>query len=84
MRAQRFEALARIEPGQSQTLIDRSRMQLVTIALTDSGPVIDTDGAEHTRPEVACHLAPAEARQLAFELLRLAEHAERSSEGSSA
>ena len=84
MRAQRFEALARIEPGQSQTLIDRSRMQLVTIALTDSGPVIDTDSAEHTRPEVACHLAPAEARELAFELLRLAEHAERIGERSSA
>jgi hypothetical protein len=77
MRAQRFEAFARIEAGQSATRVDQSRMQLVTVALTDFGPVIAADGREHTRPEVVCHLPPTEARELAFDLLCLAEHAER-------
>ena len=80
MRAQRFDALARIEPGQSATRVDRSQMQLVTVALTDFGPVIAEDGREHTRPEVVCHLCSTEARELAFELLCLAERAERLSE----
>ena len=80
MRAHRFEALARVEPGQSETRIDQSRMQLVTVALTDMGPVIDAAGRAHIRPEVVCHLAPCEARELAFELLCLAERAERLSE----
>ena len=80
MRVHRFEATARIEPSQGATRIDRSRMQLVTLALCDAGPVIDPDGRERTRPEAVCHLAATEARELALELLCLAEQAEQLSD----
>ena len=81
MSTHRFEALARIEPDRSESLIDRSHLQLVTVALTDAGTVADRDGREHTEPDVLCHLRPEEARELAFCLLCLAEHAERPGEG---
>lgn len=83
MRAHRFEVAARIEPDQGAARVDRSRMQLVTLALGDMGPVIAPDGRERTRPEVVCHLPATEARALAFELLCLAEQADRLSERTS-
>ncbi|MCA1679395.1 MAG: hypothetical protein LC790_03535 [Actinobacteria bacterium] len=80
MRLHRFEATAQIEPGQTEARIDRSAIQLVTVALTDAGPVLDGEGREHTEPDVVCHLRPGEARELAFSLLSLAEHADRLSD----
>jgi len=77
MTLHRFEAAAGIEPGQSEALIGRRQSQLVTLSLTDRGPVVDGAGREHTEPDVACHLRPSEARRLGFELISLAEHAER-------
>ncbi len=83
MRLHRYEAGARIEPGQTEALIDRSLLQLVTLALTDAGPVIDEQGRERRRPDVVSHLRPTEARELALRLLSLAEHAELHSERTS-
>ncbi len=80
MRLLRFEATAQIEPGQAEARINRGAIQLVTVALTDAGPVVDGEGREHTEPDVACHLRPGDARELAFSLLALAEHADRLSD----
>ncbi len=77
MRLHRFEATARIEPGRCEAGIERSQLKLVTVALTDAGPVVDGQGGERTEPEVVSQLRPSEARELAFSLLSLAEHAER-------
>lgn len=76
MRLHRYEVHAAIEAGQTESLIDRSELQLVTLVLTDGGPVIDEEGREHRRPDVVCHLRPSEAGALAGCLLSLAERAD--------
>jgi len=71
----RFEAHATITPGEHELNLDRERVQLVRVVLTDDGPVLAADGAERRRPDVVCPLRPSEARQLAARLLELADHA---------
>jgi hypothetical protein len=71
----RFEAHATIKPGEHELTLDRQRVQLVRVVLTDHGPVIAPDGAEQRRPDVVCPLRPSQARQLAARLLELADHA---------
>ena len=71
----RFEAHATIKPGEHELNVDRERVQLVRVVLTDDGPVLAADGAERRRPDVVCPLRPSEARQLAARLLELADHA---------
>jgi hypothetical protein len=57
-----------IEHGQTASIGDRVICQLVTVLMSD-----DTELFEPT----ACALTAAQARNLAFELLVCAEHAER-------
>ena len=79
----RLEARARLENGMTEGLVGGGRLQLVTVCLSDdgTGEISDAQG----RPlapalPVLAYLRPSEARALAFELLELAEHAERASE----
>jgi hypothetical protein len=58
---------ALIDPEQSDPLPDGGRLQDVSIILTD--------GQQHRPAAIA--LLPWQARELAFELLELAEHADR-------
>jgi len=60
-----------IDPEQADLLPDGRRSQDVTLVLTD-----EPKGADTRRP-VAITLRPEQARELAFELLALAEHADR-------
>jgi hypothetical protein len=77
----RFEAQARVEDGMSEGRIDGSALQLVTVCLSDgSGEVNNELGAPVTRVPVVSYLRPSEARELAFELLELAELAEQRTE----
>ncbi|MCA1678639.1 MAG: hypothetical protein LC777_06675 [Actinobacteria bacterium] len=62
---------ALIDPGQSDPLSDGGRLQDVSVILTDR------PCAEHTLRPAAISLLPCQARELAFELLSLAEHADR-------
>ena len=82
MSEHRWEAQARVEDGMTEGRIDGSALQLVTVCLLDSFGVCD-ELVEPVppRPPVVSHLRPSEARELAFELLELAELAERRSEG---
>jgi hypothetical protein len=61
-----------------------SVLQLVTVCLSDdgAGEVSDELGRPVKRAPVVSHLRPSDARSLAFELLELAELAERRSEAS--
>jgi len=65
-------AHALLESDQIDWLGDGVLCQLVTVELTDDGGLLD--------PAV-CELPAAEARELAFRLLTLAEHAERLTRG---
>jgi hypothetical protein len=77
----RFEAQARVEDGMTEGRIDGSALQLVTVCLSDgSGEVSDERGEPVTRARVVSYLRPSEARELAFELLELAELAEQRTE----
>jgi hypothetical protein len=81
MRLHRFEAQARLDDGMCEGRLDGSGLQLVTVCLCDgSGEVSDELGEPVTRAPVVSYLRPSEARGLAFELLELAELAERRSE----
>lgn len=62
---------ALIDPEQSDPLPGGGRLQDVSVILTDR-----TGGPETLRP-AAIALLPSQARELAFELLELAEHADR-------
>jgi len=62
---------ALIDPEQSEPLPGGGRLQDVTIVLTDP------PSAPRWLPPAAITLRPCEARELAFELLVLAEHADR-------
>lgn len=59
-----------IDPEQGDRLPDGTWAQEVTLVL------LDTPGPECRRP-VAIALTPAQARELGFELLAAAEHADR-------
>ena len=60
-----------IDPVQSDPLPDGGRLQDVSVILTDTPRGYDTP------PPAAVALLPCQARELAFELLELAEHADR-------
>jgi hypothetical protein len=59
---------ALIDPEQSEPLPDGGRWQEVSVILVDD---------DHSKRAAAITLAPEDARELAFDLLILAEHAER-------
>jgi hypothetical protein len=59
-----------IDPEQGTRLPDGSWAQEVTLVL------VDASGPDRRRP-VAIRLTPEQARELAFELLAAAEHADR-------
>jgi hypothetical protein len=61
------EIRALIDPEQSDPLPDGGRLQDVSVILTD----------RHGLRPAAIALLPCEARELAFDLLSLAEHADR-------
>jgi hypothetical protein len=64
---------ARLEDGMTETRVGGGALQLVTVCLSDDGFDVSDD------PPVVSHLRPSQARALAFELLELAELAERRS-----
>lgn len=81
MTEHRFETRARVEDGMTEGRVDGSALQLVTVGLSDgSGEVSNELGEPATRAPVVSYLRPSEARELAFELLELAELAERRTE----
>jgi hypothetical protein len=65
------EIRALIDPEQSDPLPDGGRLQDVSVILVD-----EPRGGDTLRP-AAVTLLPCQARELAFELLELAEHADR-------
>jgi hypothetical protein len=71
----RYEARVDIVTGERELSIDGHRNQLVTLTLTDAGPVTMPDGTDHHRPDVICPLRASEARTLAERLLKLADDA---------
>jgi hypothetical protein len=77
----RWEAQARVENEMREGRVDGGALQLVTVCLCDgAGEVGNEAGESVKRPPVVCHLRPSEARSLAFELLELAELADRRTE----
>jgi hypothetical protein len=71
----------RLEDGVTEGRVDGNALQLVSVRLLDGFGVCDELGERvPPRPPVVSHLRPSEARALAFELLELAELAERRSE----
>jgi len=73
----RWEVEARLEDGMTERLIGGAALQLVTVCLHD-GPGVVTDlGDVVDSAPVVSHLRPEQARELGFELLALAELAER-------
>jgi hypothetical protein len=80
MTEHRFEARALLEDGMTEGRVDGSGLQLVTVCLFDGPGVVDDLGEPVDSAPVVSHLRPSEARALAFELLELAELADRRSE----
>jgi hypothetical protein len=81
MSEDRFEARACVEDGMAEGRVGGSALQLVTVCLSDGcAEVSDARGRPVTRAPVVSYLRPSEARALAFELLELAELADRRSE----
>lgn len=79
----RSRTQARLENGMTEGLVGGGSLQLVTVCLSDDGVGERSDDQGRTlapEPAVVSYLRPSEARSLAFELLQLAEHAERRSE----
>jgi hypothetical protein len=69
----RYNAHATIVPGEHQLLIG-AHAQLLRLVLTDDGPVTDhRTGAQHTTPDVFCHLTARQARELADSLRAFAD-----------
>lgn len=71
----RYEARADVVAGECELGIDGRLSQLVTLTLTDAGPITSPDGTDHERPDVICPLRASEARALADRLTRLADQA---------
>jgi hypothetical protein len=78
----RFELEACLEDGMVEGLIGGGALQLVTVRLFDGPGVVSERGEPVVGAPVVTHLRPCEARDLAFELLALAELAERRGEAS--
>jgi hypothetical protein len=80
----RWEARAWLEDGMTEARVGGGSLQLVTVCLSDdgAGEVSGELGRALVRAPVVSHLRPSEARALAFELLELAEVADRRSETS--
>jgi len=78
----RWEARARLEDGMTEARVGGGVLQLVTVCLSDdgAGEVSDVQGRPVKRAPVVTHLRPSDARELAFELLELAELADYRSE----
>lgn len=70
----RHEIRALIDSEQTEGLIDGSARQHVSVIMIDDPP---EDPGDVWRSAAAVTLRPREARELAFELLVLAEHADR-------
>jgi hypothetical protein len=77
MTEHRYEARADIVPGECELAIGGRLIQLVTLTLTDAGPITMPDGTDHQCPDVICPLRTGEARALARRLLELADQAHR-------
>jgi hypothetical protein len=75
----RSDARVTIEPDQQRWPAYGSERLLVQIVLTDNRSMVARDSRHWQRPDVACQLNPARARELADQLLALAEIAERHS-----
>jgi len=75
MTMHRYQARAEIVPGECERMVDGHPAQLVTLTLTDAGPVTLPDGTDDERPDVICPLRASEARSLAARLLELADQA---------
>ncbi len=73
----RYEARADIVAGEYELGVGGRLTQLVTLTLTDAGPITMPDGTEHECPDVICPLRSSEARALAARLLELADQAHR-------
>jgi hypothetical protein len=71
----RYEARADVVAGECELGVDGRRSQLVTLTLTDAGPITRPDGSDYERPDVICPLRVSEARSLADRLTRLADEA---------
>jgi hypothetical protein len=79
----RGQTRARLEDGVTEGLVGGGSLQLVTVCLSDDGvgEISDEQGRPLApAPPVVSYLRPSEARTLAFELLQLAERAERRSD----
>jgi hypothetical protein len=76
MTMHRYEARADIMPGKCERSVDGRPIGLVTLTLTDAGPITLPDGTDHQRPDVICPLRVCEARSLAGQLLALADQAQ--------
>ncbi len=73
----RYEAHATIVPGACELAVGGHLIALVTLTLTDAGPVTTPDGTDHQRPDVICPLrTTSEARSLAGRLIELADQAQ--------
>ena len=72
----RYEARADIVPGKCEHGVGGRPIQLVTLTMTDAGPVTMPDGTDHQRPDVICPLRTSEARSLAGRLIELADQAQ--------
>jgi len=77
MTMHRYEARADIVPGECELSVGGRLIQLVTLTLTDAGPITMPDGTDHQAPDVICPLRSGEARALAGRLLELADQAHR-------
>ena len=73
----RYEARADVVAGECELSVDGRLSQLVTLTLTDAGPITRPDGSDYERPDVVCPLRTCEARSLAGRLLELADQAQR-------
>lgn len=73
----RYEARADVVAGECELGVGGRLTQLVTLTLTDAGPITMPDGTDHESPDVICALRTREARALAGRLLQLADQADR-------
>ena len=73
MTEHRYEADAEIVAGECELSVNGRLLQLITVTLSDGGPITTPDGTDTRRPDVICPLRPTEARQLAHCLHQLAD-----------